>query len=87
MAGAEARVAPLPSRIGRHDVVGYIATGGMAELFLGKEPTGRPVGSLARNSSAMPPVAMYPTTWCRPIRDGSGATRASVPAMIGSIIR
>jgi len=24
-------------------VVGYIATGGMAELFLGKEPTGRPV--------------------------------------------
>ncbi|HEY5946730.1 MAG TPA: serine/threonine-protein kinase [Kofleriaceae bacterium] len=43
MAGAEARVAPLPSRIGRHSVVGYIATGGMAELFLGKEPTGRPV--------------------------------------------
>ena len=43
MAGAEARVAPLPSRIGRHTVVGYIATGGMAELFLGKEPTGRPV--------------------------------------------
>src|SRR5215204_5624651 len=43
MAGAEARVAPLPSRIGRHDVVGYIATSGMAELFLGKEPTGRPV--------------------------------------------
>ena len=43
MAGAEARVAPLPSRIGRHAVVGYIATGGMAELFLGKEPTGRPV--------------------------------------------
>jgi eukaryotic-like serine/threonine-protein kinase len=43
MAAAEARVAPLPSRIGRHAVVGYIATGGMAELFLGKEPTGRPV--------------------------------------------
>jgi serine/threonine-protein kinase len=43
MAGAEARVAPLPSRIGRHSVVGYIATGGMAELFLGKEPTGKPV--------------------------------------------
>lgn len=43
MAGAEARVAPLPSKIGRHQVVGYIATGGMAELFLGKEPTGRPV--------------------------------------------
>ena len=43
MAGAEARVAPLPSKIGRHSVVGYIATGGMAELFLGKEPTGRPV--------------------------------------------
>jgi serine/threonine-protein kinase len=43
MADAEARAAPLPSRIGRHAVVGYIATGGMAELFLGKEPTGRPV--------------------------------------------
>jgi len=43
MAGAEARVAPLPSKIGRHSVVGYIATGGMAELFLGKEPTGRPI--------------------------------------------
>ena len=43
MAGAEARVAPLPAKIGRHSVVGYIATGGMAELFLGKELTGRPV--------------------------------------------
>jgi serine/threonine-protein kinase len=43
MAGAEARVTPLPSKIGRHSVVGYIATGGMAELFLGQEPTGRPV--------------------------------------------
>src|SRR5690348_217514 len=35
--------APLPSKIGRHQVVGYIATGGMAELFLGKEQTGRPI--------------------------------------------
>ena len=43
MAGAQARAAPLPTKIGRHAVVGYIATGGMAELFLGKEPTGRPV--------------------------------------------
>lgn len=43
MVGTEARVAPLPSKIGRHQVVGYIATGGMAELFLGKESTGRPV--------------------------------------------
>jgi serine/threonine-protein kinase len=43
MAGVEARQAPLPSKIGRHQVVGYIATGGMAELFLGKEPSGRPV--------------------------------------------
>ena len=57
MAGTEARVAPLPSRIGRHQVIGYIATGGMAELFLGKEPTGRPVvikrilPHLARQSS------------------------------------
>jgi len=43
MAGPQARAAPLPPKIGRHSVVGYIATGGMAELFLGKEPTGRPV--------------------------------------------
>ena len=43
MAGVEARHAPLPQRIGRHQVVGYIATGGMAELFLGKEPSGKPV--------------------------------------------
>jgi serine/threonine-protein kinase len=43
MAEVEARQAPLPPRIGRHQVVGYIATGGMAELFLGKEPSGRPV--------------------------------------------
>ena len=28
----------LPTRIGRYDVVGHIATGGMAELFLGIEP-------------------------------------------------
>jgi serine/threonine-protein kinase len=53
----EARVAPLPPRIGRHQVIGYIATGGMAELFLAKEPTGRPVvvkrilPHLARQSS------------------------------------
>jgi serine/threonine-protein kinase len=43
MAGAEPKPAPLPRSIGRHQVVGYIATGGMAELFLGKEPSGRPV--------------------------------------------
>src|SRR6476620_5478741 len=43
MAGAEVKAAQLPQRIGRHQVVGYIATGGMAELFLGKEPSGRPV--------------------------------------------
>jgi serine/threonine-protein kinase len=40
MAQAEAL---LPSKIGRHQVVGYIATGGMAELFLAKEQNGRPV--------------------------------------------
>src|SRR5262245_12918935 len=28
-----------PSRIGRHDIIGYIAAGGMAELFLGRDPT------------------------------------------------
>jgi eukaryotic-like serine/threonine-protein kinase len=57
MVGTEARVAPLPPRIGRHQVIGYIATGGMAELFLGREPSGRPVvikrilPHLARQSS------------------------------------
>jgi serine/threonine-protein kinase len=36
-------ITPHPSKIGRHQVVGYIATGGMAELFLGKEDSGRPI--------------------------------------------
>src|SRR5215217_4671755 len=35
--------AVLPTKIGRHEVLGYLADGGMAEIFLGKEPTGRPV--------------------------------------------
>src|SRR5262245_42851293 len=39
MAGDPAPI--LPSRIGRHDVIGYIAAGGMSELFLGREPTTR----------------------------------------------
>jgi len=43
MADAMASTAGLPGRIGRHDVLAYIATGGMAELFLAKEPTGKPV--------------------------------------------
>src|SRR5215470_14705035 len=44
MATGPARGVGLPARIGRHDVLGYIATGGMAELFLGRDPhTGRPV--------------------------------------------
>ena len=30
-------VAKLPSRIGRHAVLGYIADGGMAEIFLGRD--------------------------------------------------
>src|SRR5580704_5125340 len=33
----------LPRTIGRHTVLGLLATGGMAEIFLGKEPGGRPV--------------------------------------------
>jgi len=33
----------LPTRIGRHAVLGFLATGGMAEIFLGKEPSGKPV--------------------------------------------
>jgi serine/threonine-protein kinase len=43
MAGVVATRAPLPSQIGRHQIVGYIATGGMAELYLAREPSGRPV--------------------------------------------
>ena len=39
MADFVAKPESLPARIGRHDVVGYIAAGGMAELFLGKDPT------------------------------------------------
>ncbi|HUJ57951.1 MAG TPA: serine/threonine-protein kinase [Kofleriaceae bacterium] len=35
--------AELPPRIGRHGVLGYLAGGGMAEIFLGREPEGRPV--------------------------------------------
>lgn len=40
-----AQAAPVvPSRIGRHDVIGYIAAGGMSELFLGRDPASdRPV--------------------------------------------
>jgi eukaryotic-like serine/threonine-protein kinase len=42
MATGPARGVGLPARIGRHDVLGFIATGGMAELFLGRDPqTGR----------------------------------------------
>ena len=44
MATGPARGVGLPARIGRHDVLGFIATGGMAELFLGRDPqTGRVV--------------------------------------------
>jgi eukaryotic-like serine/threonine-protein kinase len=35
--------AKLPPRIGRHAVLGYLADGGMAEIFLGREPDGRAV--------------------------------------------
>ncbi len=35
--------APLPPTIGRHNVLGLLATGGMAEIFLGAEPGGKPV--------------------------------------------
>jgi serine/threonine-protein kinase len=43
MAEGVARSIDLPAKIGRHVVVGYLADGGMAEIFLGKEPDGRPV--------------------------------------------
>ncbi|HEX5064372.1 MAG TPA: serine/threonine-protein kinase, partial [Kofleriaceae bacterium] len=41
--GAVSAAAKLPPRIGRHAVLGYLADGGMAEIFLGKESDGRPV--------------------------------------------
>ncbi|HEY5927481.1 MAG TPA: serine/threonine-protein kinase [Kofleriaceae bacterium] len=43
MADGVVSAARLPPRIGRHAVIGYLADGGMAEIFLGKEPDGRPV--------------------------------------------
>jgi len=43
MVEATPRPLDLPPKIGRHVVLGYLATGGMAEIFLGKEPSGRPV--------------------------------------------
>jgi hypothetical protein len=33
----------LPPRIGRHEVLAFLATGGMSELFLGRDPSGRVV--------------------------------------------
>src|SRR2546429_6508711 len=32
--------AELPARIGRYPVLGYLADGGMAEIYLGKDPGG-----------------------------------------------
>jgi eukaryotic-like serine/threonine-protein kinase len=43
MAEGVARPHEIPAKIGRHQVVGYLADGGMAEIFLGKEHDGRPV--------------------------------------------
>ena len=41
---AEGAIRPeLPARIGRYQVLGYLADGGMAEIFLGREPGGGPV--------------------------------------------
>jgi serine/threonine-protein kinase len=36
---AEDKPSDLPTRIGKYVILGYIATGGMAELFLGRDPT------------------------------------------------
>src|SRR5262245_18758809 len=38
---SEGQTHELPRRIGRHQVLGYLATGGMSEIFLGREPSGR----------------------------------------------
>jgi serine/threonine-protein kinase len=43
MADGVARAIDIPAKIGRHVVIGYLADGGMAEIFLGKELDGRPV--------------------------------------------
>ncbi len=51
-------VSDVPERIGKHQVLGFLASGGMAEIFLGREPSsGQPVvikrilPHLARQSS------------------------------------
>ena len=36
-------VTAVPQRIGRYRVLGLLATGGMSELYLGREPSGRAV--------------------------------------------
>jgi eukaryotic-like serine/threonine-protein kinase len=43
MADGVVSATKLPSRIGRHTVLGYLADGGMAEIFLGREPDGRAI--------------------------------------------
>ncbi|HEY5952670.1 MAG TPA: serine/threonine-protein kinase [Kofleriaceae bacterium] len=43
MADGVVSAAKLPPRIGRHAVLGYLADGGMAEIFLGRELDGRPI--------------------------------------------
>ncbi|KAB2897212.1 MAG: serine/threonine protein kinase, partial [Kofleriaceae bacterium] len=43
MAEGAIGVTDVPPRIGRHQVLGFLATGGMSELYLGREPSGRVV--------------------------------------------
>ena len=43
MAEGSVMVGGVPDRIGKYDVLAYLATGGMAEIFLGRAPSGRPV--------------------------------------------
>lgn len=43
MAELAVAVPDVPPRIGRHEVLGFLASGGMSELFLGREPSGRVV--------------------------------------------
>jgi len=43
MAASTVDVTQVPERIGRHEVLAFLANGGMSEIFLGREPSGQPV--------------------------------------------
>ena len=52
---------PLPSHIGRYDVIDRVATGGMAEVFVACEKTGRGLERLVVVKRILPHLAMHDT--------------------------